>query len=188
MIIFISVSDPIVLLERLNPKIPFNFSEESHQEKSVFSAEVNTLTRKGNENLKSSDPHTCCVCQKVISNRSHLKMHLETAHCKSTKITCDLCSIFFFNKRMFDRHVKFVHGDKKHSCNVCDFKTASKYILKVHNLTHAAKVECLTCNKPVSSLKKHMRSHVPKESCLICQKLLTKFNMKRHKKEIHKIG
>lgn len=165
-----------------------NLVKKKPPEKFMYSAEVKSLARKGNEDLRKTDPHTCCFCQKVFSSRNHLKGHMETAHCKSTKMSCDLCSKLFYDRRTLERHTAFVHGEKKFTCNVCDFVTASKFSLKTHKLTHTAKVECPVCNKPVSSLKKHMRAHEPKESCPICQKPISKLSMKMHKKRAHKIG
>lgn len=38
------------------------------------------LAKKGNENVKYEDAHTCCFCKKKLSNRSKLMRHFKRVH------------------------------------------------------------------------------------------------------------
>lgn len=143
---------------------------------------IEALARKGNEGLRFDKPHTCCICQKVISKYSHLLDHLKNMHCRITKFSCDLCPKFYFTKPFMRRHMRESHSAKKFTCNSCDFKTTVKRSLEVHKLTHSAKIECPICKKQVSSLKSHQRMHEPEESCLICQKMISKRYVRKHMK------
>lgn len=98
---------------------------------------LNSLVRKGNESLKKSDPHTCFICQKVLSHRNSLKIHLKTVHCKSEKNFCNLCNKMFFNKHGMKDHMRRVHCGKSFACNVCEFICSRRDNLKRHKLLHA---------------------------------------------------
>lgn len=181
-----SFSDPIVLLERLD----FKMSGSSDHKKNIYkskkktgaSAIAMTLAKKGNENLSCLDPHVCCFCGKLSSSRYALRSHIDTVHCKSRKLFCDLCPKYFFNRTHILTHMVTVHSKKNFSCNICDYKTASKRVFLFHKMTHNAKAPCPICNKQVSSMKRHIAIHKPKESCPICFKLFQKRCLKNHMK------
>lgn len=159
--------------------LPFVTSNTKLEENFDSNATAETLASKGNEGQRSRDPHTCCLCQKVISRRCELVEHLETVHFKATKIFCDLCPKFYFTKKSILWHMQ-IHMQKSFQCNVCDYKTPFKNFFYRHKFTHAEKVECPTCKKLVSSLKIHMDIHKPKKSCPICQKLIKKKCLEDH--------
>lgn len=179
--IFFSSLDLIVLLERLNIERATFITSNLEYKKSGQSETLEDLEKKGNDGLTSKDPHTCCIFQKVISNRAYLRRHLETVHLRQAKMSCDLCPKFFFAKNSIKHHMK-VHGKQRFACNICDFKAKVKQSLIRHKLTHAVKVGCPICNKQVSSLDCHMIQHRPKVSCPICAKMVTKKQMKLHMK------
>lgn len=181
-LIFFRFSDPIVLLHRIdNENLPISGLSEN---KSVI---VKILVRKGNEGLRCNAPHSCCCCQKIFINRYSLKDHLETIHCKTTKMFCDLCPKFYFTKSTMIQHMIHAHRKKRFACNACDYKAATNPLLKKHKLTHAAKVECLFCKKLVTSGKSHKTVHKAKEMCSICCRMFSKCSMKRHMKTHNRI-
>lgn len=145
-----------------------------------------SLARKGNEGKHSTDPHFCCICQKVLSCRNAVKEHLERHHLKKNKMFCDLCPKILFTRDAVVKHMQSAHNRDKFACVICNFKTARKTYLKMHKLTHAAKTECPVCHKQVTSLESHQRMHVLKERCSICQKLVLPRNLKQHMK-VHRI-
>lgn len=118
---------------------------------------VKAVTRRGNGGLLATDPHTCCLCNRVLSNRNHLKEHLERFHRRSTKFSCDLCPKFYFVKNELKIHMKRVHKTK-----------------------HVKKTECSICGKLVMNIRLHLHVHEEKEQCAICQKMIQKRIMKNH--------
>lgn len=40
------------------------------------------------------NPHTCCLCQKIMSSRGSLKNHIENIHRSTALKFCDLCPKF----------------------------------------------------------------------------------------------
>lgn len=153
--------------------------------KSGYSEVAVALARRGNEKVGCLDFHTCCFCQKILSCRAALGRHIEMTHCKTTKLLCDFCPKIYFTKSAILRHLKSIHCKKRFACNICDFKTAQKGCLKGHKLTHAPKVQCHICKKPVTSLKKHLEAHRPKTACPICKEFFHKKAIENHMEKIH---
>lgn len=145
------------------------------------SEEARNLCNQGNEGLLPKDPHTCCVCRKVLSNRYGLMKHLEAVHVRSETFRCTFCPKFYFDKYALKHHMKN-HDQKSFECKICDYKTAIKLRFEEHKLTHAAKVECPICSKPVSFLKQHMRWHKARVACPICSKMLHRYTISAHLK------
>lgn len=170
-----------MLLERLSLE-PKGSKSYKYEKTIICNEKAKSYASKGNEGLGSRDPHTCCLCQKVLVNRASLKNHFEDVHCKANKLSCDLCPKIFFSKKAIVNHMK-VHSKKNFSCNICDYKTANKSRFKMHRLTHGDKVECPICRKRVSLLSRHhSKVHRPKKSCPVCQKMLQGHQIKRHMK------
>lgn len=166
----------ILTVHRLNCASNFSHSGLSKADEK----EILALIRNGNKGLSFLEPHTCCFCKKVVSNRGTLKRHMLTIHCGSTKVFCDLCPKFYFSKSDLLVHMKNVHSGKRYSCNVCDYKTATRGHIIKHKMIHADKVQCPICKKQVTALKFHMKLHKPREKCQICQKMFTKHSLKKH--------
>lgn len=139
------------------------------------------LARKGNIGLRCKEPHTCYICAKVFSHRDALARHLRIFHAKATAMFCDHCPKRYFDKGSLVQHMKS-HMKKNLACNVCDFRTADRNILKAHKSTHVRNEKCKICDKRVTSLRMHMISHAPKEICPICDKRVSKYGLKPHLK------
>lgn len=172
-----SFSDPKVLLENIQWK---KMKKPSLKRESI----TNELAKKYNPGLNYWDPHTCHLCSKVCSLRSILAKHLSTKHGFSSEMFCDHCTKTYFDKYALQQHMRN-HMKKCLTCNVCDFKTADRSILRIHKLTHVKNEKCKICDKQVTSLRMHMISHAPKEICPICGQQQTKYKLKSHMK-MHK--
>lgn len=141
---------------------------------------VDDLVSKGNEGKSSMESHTCCICEKVYSNRRNVKKHIETIHYQATEIFCDLCPKIYFSKKDISNHMRTVHSEKRFICDFCDYQSSLKCHFERHKLQHTAKVKCKICKKLVTSMQKHLLSHRPKETCPFCKKMITKGAMKKH--------
>lgn len=177
-----SFSDPIVYLERHTLTVFATSNLSQRQKPSSNDDIIKFFINKGNEGLKYRQPHSCSLCGKVFSRRAIFKEHLTKFHFKTTKKFCDLCSRICFSMQTMRDHMKNSHIKKKFTCNICDYKFATKQDLQRHRMIHATKVECPICQKPVASLKVHMTWHRPKERCLICNEMYAKNNMSTHMK------
>lgn len=156
-------------------------SDQCHKQ-SGQSETVEVLSNKGNDGF-SANPHTCSFCQKAFKSRYRLRMHIEGVQCKTRKRFCDLCPKYYFTRNAIRGHMKSVHGKKRFACNICDYKTAAKNTFKRHKVTHAIKVECPICKKPIAELKSHIRNtHTAKVQCSICRKLMNRSTIPRHMK------
>lgn len=152
-----------------------------------YSESVISLAKKGNEGLDSRDPHTCCICQKVVAGSYFLRQHLEKVHLKTRKMYCDLCPKVYFDKHDIASHMKQTHSKKTFACNICDYRTAVKHYLYRHKETHSEKVECPVCKKFVSFLRRHIeRAHESRVNCSVCQKEVTKEWLSKHMATKHK--
>lgn len=156
--------------------------------------------------LNGTGPFICDKCGLRFSSRASFRTHHWNKH-HSVLVFCDLCPRSFTKKYLLKRHMKLDHlkpcpsecnlcsqclAYKKEcfECNVCDYKSAVKSHLETHKLTHAAKVECPTCKKQVTSLQNHMRTHKPKNGP-VCQKVVNEQNFSKHIKthvKAHKCG
>lgn len=188
---------PVVLLDRLafkespktisSSKIVKIRKHYKTSKTSVSELAVNEA-RKGNEHLSCYDPHTCSICKRLFSSRYALRSHIDVVHGKTKKFFCDLCPKILYHKTHMHLHMRDVHSKKKFSCNICDFKTASKKNFLGHKMTHSEKVPCPICKKPVSSMKKHMINHKPRERCPTCNLIFSSRSLKQHMKIHNRIA
>lgn len=118
---------------------------------------VCAMALKGNEGLRSSEPHTCCFCQKVMRSREILRNHLNIIHLQMNKWYCDHCPKFYFMKSTLVDHMQAVHSKEKFTCKICNQQYTS---LKHHTQEHR-RVQCVICGRMVfrSNRKKHARRH-----------------------------
>lgn len=158
---------------------------KTEQKQTAFET-VYELARKGNEGISLKKPHTCCICLKICCNQFVLRMHLESVHLRTKKLSCDLCPKYYFTFQAIRRHMKKTHCKKILECNVCDYKTAIRSLLVSHKLTHNTKAECPICKKLVASLPNHIPRHKPKISCSICQITCHPHTMKSHM-NVHRV-
>lgn len=156
------------------------------RKKLISSEAVESVPIKPTKNTNWKDCCTCLICHKNFVNRFTLKKHFEDIHNKTERLLCDLCLKVCFSKDKMRYHMKMFHIYKHFACNVCEYKTASGHLFRMHKMTHAASIECTICLKQVSALKVHMITHKPKVSCPICQKLVKKRQLQTHSNIFHK--
>lgn len=101
--------------------------------------------------------HTCCICQKVVTDRKNLRNHFESFHFKSKKRICDHCPRFYYTRNGILQHMR-VHSSKFYQCNSCRYMTYNKRSFQDHQQGHT-KVQCPRCRANVGHLDRHMKRH-----------------------------
>ena len=150
------------------------------------------------ETSHSCKDHTCKICNKKYTTRSHLVRH-EKIHMGVKPYSCKYCQLKFSQKAYVNYHEK-VHIKKGHNirintedgtyfCKFCKKDFAALEALKLHEEFHKSKDHtCKICNKKLSTrshLVRHERIHKGEivYSCKYCQtKFSTQTNCKRHEK------
>ena len=82
----------------------------------------------------SKKPHTCTVCQKQFSNKSHLRDHMRT-HTGVKPHQCEHCNKAFAQIGNLHQHQR-THSGEKFLCNMCGKSFSRRYTLDKHVLTH----------------------------------------------------
>ena len=102
-----------------------------------------------------------------VAMQDHLKQHLTELGLFQI---CDLCpGTKYYRKRGMSEHIKNVHGEKTHKCEVCFKLFKTEYYLKLHEKSHSeVKVKhfCDICGREFSSssgLQMHMDKHSGKK-------------------------
>ena len=96
--------------------------------------------RKVHNKLKSK--LKCDVCNKDLSNKYNLKLHMKM-HTGKRDYICDTCGIGFFDKKQLDKHHVRLHGSaqekeskKTHVCSTCGKGFWNKTTLTNHEDVH----------------------------------------------------
>ena len=93
--------------------------------------------------------------------------HIKTVHEVTddipimSKVKCPDCDASFINRSGMNRHMRSVHGEKKYSCEQCNFVASRKDVLLRHvRHAHCVKYSCNQCDFEASknvSLKLHIK-------------------------------
>ncbi|CAB0043646.1 unnamed protein product [Trichogramma brassicae] len=75
--------------------------------------------------------HPCDLCEKVFTQKCHLKVHKDAIH-KGITHPCDLCKKVFTQKRSLKEHKDSVHNGITHSCDQCENSFTHRKALKLH--------------------------------------------------------
>ena len=138
----------------------------------------------------------CNQCEFKTNKKRHLRAHIDDQHNGSQLSTgqdCELCQKSFITRRLYLRHTKIHHGEKRRNCDSCDFKASSPYLLIEHKRTKHdfIKYNCDECEAKFNfkgCLKKHVdRVHKGKVFlCKVCQFVAKNYgSLKRHSKNLH---
>lgn len=78
-----------------------------------------------NHRNKESIPEmklTCDICSKIFKNKKSLRAHMQT-HSKKYDIMCDLCGWKFLTRGNLNTHMKTTHSNKRDfACEHCSSK------------------------------------------------------------------
>ena len=155
----------------------------------------------------------CTLCDKTFRTKKHLANHVFIKHKEKESMQCNSksddiqCTYETTSVSNLNKHKKRVHEKiaipPNFACSSCDFKTASKFSLKRHNVSCKKSVEllpheisCTQCRKTFSTqkaLSRHTKVHSKDKpdisntaSCVVCQKTFAKsYNLKRHQQAAH---
>ena len=105
-------------------------------------------------------------------------VHKNVAYRKKIMyIDCPHCDQKFLEKLKRDKHVKYVHGNNRLVCNLCEENFASKQALVYHEDTVHKKSKQVNCEECESSFtssislknhRKYVHSDVRKFTCCLC--------------------
>jgi len=135
---------------------------------------------------KKIKPVECSVCQKLISNKKTMAIHMRT-HTGEKPYECILCNKSFAKKVNLTTHIRTHTGETPFECVICSRKFSLKQPLDDHMRTHTGEkpFECTVCEyrcAHASSLEKHAKIHTGEsQECTVCGVRMTdKHNFNRH--------
>lgn len=85
----------------------------------------------------------CCLCQRVLGNRSKLVTH-HRSHTKESPYACAFCPKRFSENSTLRKH-EATHGAKNYTCSVCERGFVRKDYLDKHMATHRQTFRCAAC-------------------------------------------
>jgi len=136
-------------------------------------------THVNNVHLNERKP--CEHCGKFLSNDHTLSVHIASEHkIGDGKIhKCSKCEKIFIHRALLAQHMVYSHVDvDRFKCDLCDYKTNIKSILKRHQNVHSdvRDVQCDLCESKFKS-KQILKSHIDyvhnkirDHKCDICEK------------------
>uniref|UniRef100_A0A1B0DBU2 C2H2-type domain-containing protein n=1 Tax=Phlebotomus papatasi TaxID=29031 RepID=A0A1B0DBU2_PHLPP len=163
-------------------------------------AKITTKAGKENEakvrNLEEGNlmgKFTCLVCDKKLSTKGNLKVHMDT-HKPKGKYACDKCGRIFKTVINLVRHKEY-HSGIKFSCTTCGRVYPTNSTLKAHSITHS-NVRPHTCSICLKTFKRnqdlkvffHLNQHTGQKpyKCIYCPKTFASSgNCFSHRKRMH---
>ncbi len=103
---------------------------------------------------------TCCLCARVLGNRSKLLTH-HRSHTKESPYACAFCGRRFAESSTLRKH-EATHGAKNFTCGVCGKGFVRKDYLAKHTLTHRQTYRCAFCpfiSHERSAIEAHVSTH-----------------------------
>ncbi|KAG5669521.1 hypothetical protein PVAND_017408 [Polypedilum vanderplanki] len=155
--------------------------------------EQQTVKIKNNK----KDENICKFCEKKLSSKKYLKMHMKNHHPNETSSKvyfCDHCPKKYFGKNCLISHLKSKHQKGKEIKFECNFDGKTFYTknkLYIHmTKCHQTIEECKICGKKVKILYQHVKQiHLNKKvQCHLCIKTFNNKNylnqhLKTHNKQ-----
>ena len=114
-------------------------------------------------------PHQCRQCSKCYKRKAELLEHEEMSHSVNFNYSCEKCGKQFYGKKNLALHMKthFTDAEKKHVCNICQYRFAKAKFLRNHMTTHSDERQF---------------------SCEVCgARVKTRDTLKQHRKKLHNL-
>ena len=128
---------------------------------------------------------------------SNLRTHIKQVH-EGTIFNCEICSSKFSQKSNLKIHLESIHiKERYYSCEICDYKATLKSYLSKHVKRHQKleKINCTDCNKIIQkkSLTLHNKIFHSGEQtqykCNVCTfQTIHEYGLLRHAKHVHQKG
>lgn len=169
----------------------YQFQSDSTMFRCRF-CDIEIMKNSFNKHMKKHldvNEYICKICDKHLSTEAALANHL-TIHSGDKPYKCQKCDKSFINKALLIRHSRF-HGEEipKFICRECNREVASKYHLKIHQITvHADNFVCHLCKQRYSTkneLKHHYALNHEPYSCETCGKNFIQLRYLKMHEKIH---
>ena len=154
---------------------------------------------KSHESTHSDEkPYECKKCDYRGKSRQALNLHKRIhVSIEEFPYQCDICMKRFRQSPHYHTHMKMHLGIKPLKCQVCEYRTASRQNLKLHEQTHTkeeGKFQCLLCDKKFRRkfiLDCHMVTHVEVNKdrflCPLCDVTFSlKVSVQKHIRRMHR--
>lgn len=154
--------------------------------------------------IHDAKPKACAHCSEKFIHMASLTRHMRHAHNErfvpeedrsSENVECPICKGIYL-KSSLEVHIRNHSGQRPFTCNVCNKDFTTKWNLKLHKWTHAARAakpyKCDLCKGAFireTDFIAHMNSHksVRPYTCNHCgAQFIRKYNCQRHVKEHEK--
>lgn len=141
--------------------------------------------------------HRCPQCPETFRNYFQRSKHVSSIHgLKLKEFKCNMCPKVFTVSGKLGVHVRSVHlKEKRHACDMCEWKFYSKSELKDHMVKHSGErnYQCRVCKKSYArkyTLNEHMRIH-ENDRRFVCgncgRGFIQKCSLKHHLKVHHPV-
>ncbi|XP_045776502.1 oocyte zinc finger protein XlCOF6-like isoform X1 [Maniola jurtina] len=144
-------------------------------------------------------PVVCPKCNKTISNKYNLRLHIMHSHNQPTTFTCEKCNKSYKSRGSLNYHHKIYHeGNLRYLCSFCGEAFPTRGSRNVHARIHtgAKPFECYHCGKcyrAKNTLDRHMDMHldIRKYACNLCPNKFRKkthltYHLRTHEKKLNK--
>ncbi|KAF5286601.1 hypothetical protein FQR65_LT12510 [Abscondita terminalis] len=154
--------------------------------------------------IHDAKPKSCAYCTEKFVHMSSLTRHMRRAHNErfvpaedrsNENVECPICKGVFL-KSSLEVHIRNHSGHRPFTCSVCNKDFTTKWNLKLHKWTHAARAskpyKCDQCKGAFireTDYVAHMNSHksVRPYTCNYCgAQFIRKYNCQRHVREHEK--
>lgn len=154
--------------------------------------------------IHDAKPKACLHCNEKFVHMASLTRHMRHAHNErfvpiedrnNENVECPICKGVYL-KSSLEVHIRNHSGQRPFTCSVCNKDFTTKWNLKLHKWTHAARAtkpyKCDQCNGAFireTDYVAHMNSHksVRPYTCNHCgAQFIRKYNCQRHVKEHEK--
>jgi len=129
-------------------------------------APVRAKRKRGPRPRAPPTPQQCTLCEKILTSKTYLKVHMMAVHQQLRPFKCKYCEKCFKTKGPLDYHLKNHEGppEKIALCSICGTTFRNKGSMQAHYKMHFTALrkptfKCDLCEKSMCSpqvLKRHM--------------------------------